>query len=68
MPGWFGYKAIMDNNKMETENYYRLPPDACPKCGQPLTIGWITQPGGGKEMQRHCDMGHYTYVGGQREI
>ena len=66
MPYW-QLKATADSQRIWNQQYYALPPDACPRCGQPLDVGWRTREGGGKEMVRHCIDGHYEWTGGVRE-
>jgi hypothetical protein len=65
---WWEYKSIKDANKIDFAQYYALPPDACPYCGEPLQIGWTTVAGGGKETSRNCPFGHYNFQGGRRLI
>ena len=68
---WWQYQSIIENNRIETANYYRLPPDACEACGTPLEVGQITVAGGGKEIHRKCPMGgppHTDWTGGERSI
>ena len=64
---WWQLKSIAEDQRAWVRQYYALPPDACPRCGQPLDIGWRTNAYGGKDMVRHCDAGHYEWTGGQRE-
>lgn len=65
--GYWALKAIADDQRAWARTYYALPPDACPRCGQPLDVGQQSQPGGGKQQIRHCNAGHYQWTGGQRE-
>ncbi len=61
-------KNIKDDWLAWRDSYYSLPPDACPRCGEPLQVGWQTdQDSGGKVMMRHCPLGHYSWQGGVRE-
>ncbi len=63
---WWQLKAIADDQRRWEQAYYQLPPDACPYDGTPLEVGYQTQPGGGRLMIRHCQMGDFVYTGGRR--
>ena len=63
---WWQLKSIRDNQRAWERSYYALPPDACPYCGLPLTVGSESEPGGGKLQIRHCPGGDYRYTGGTR--
>lgn len=63
---WWQLKNIRDTHKAFVQQYYSLPPDACPNDGTPLEVGFESQSGGGRLMFRHCPMGEYDYTGGRR--
>ena len=64
---WWQIQSIKQTQQLWERSYYALPPDACPRCGQPLDVGYQTQWLGGQQLIRHCDAGHYTYTSGRRE-
>jgi hypothetical protein len=56
---WWGLVSVLEQSRQEFEAYASRPPEACPRCGEPLSYAPTTDSGSGVE--RYCRFDGFQY-------